>query len=139
MMTQLGAHMSKVANYQRIQGNNPDGTRNPAYENLDTLMRHPLRACRGYMTWLCEVQRRPEAKVPDPPDPADVAAKGAAYLDLLERAWFRHLAWMPDRVLESKKVFTSRWGAPMTMEAMFEHAVAHPMRHRFQLEELMEA
>ena len=27
----------------------------------------------------------------------------------------------------------------MTCEGMLEHAVMHPVRHRFQLEELMEA
>jgi hypothetical protein len=112
-------------------------TRDPAYKDLDVLMRHPLRACRGYMTWLCEVLGRPEAVVADPPEPKDVAAKGAAYLRTLERAWEKHLAWMPSRVLDSPKVYTSRWGAPMTVEAMFEHALAHPMRHRFQLEELI--
>jgi hypothetical protein len=76
--------------------------------------------------------------VPDPPEPEQVSTRGAAYLKTLDRAWQKHMTWMPDRVLESNKVHTSRWGAPMTVEAMFEHAVAHPMRHRFQLEELIE-
>ncbi len=34
MLGQLGQNMALDANYQRIQGNNPDGTRNPAYEDL---------------------------------------------------------------------------------------------------------
>lgn len=108
------------------------------YLSHEVLMRHGLRACRGYLTWLCEVLRRPDPKVPDPPEPERVATRGAAYLQLLDRAWQKHSRWMPDRVLNSKRVHTSRWGAPMTVEAMFEHAVAHPMRHRFQLEELIE-
>lgn len=112
-------------------------TRDPAYRDIDALMRHPLRSCRGYLTWLCEVLGRPEPAVPEPPDAADVVKQGAAYLRVLERAWEKHMAWMPARVLDSPKVHTSRWGAPMTVEAMFEHAVAHPMRHRFQLEELL--
>jgi hypothetical protein len=112
-------------------------TRDPAYQSLDLLMRHPLRACRGYLTWLCEVLGRPDPQVADPPEPENVAAQGAAYLMLLEKAWGRHMAWMPGKVLDSFTVHTSRWGAPMTVEAMLEHAVAHPMRHRFQLEELI--
>lgn len=112
-------------------------SRDPAYRNLDLLMRHPLRSCRGYLTWLCEVLDRPDPGVPDPPEPKDVAAKGAAYLKVLEREWHAHLAWMPNKVLDSAVVHTSRWGAPMTVEAMLEHAVVHPMRHRFQLEELI--
>jgi len=113
-------------------------TKDPAYQNIDALMRHPLRSCRGYLTWLCEVLGRPDPNIPDPPDPENVSKSGAAYLDLLERAWHRHMAWMPNRTLDSFKVHTSRWGQPMTIEGMFEHAVAHPMRHRFQLEELIE-
>jgi hypothetical protein len=112
-------------------------TEDPAYESLDMLMRHPLRACRGYLTWLCEVLGRPDPGVPDPPEAGDVAAKGAAYLKRLERAWTTHVAWMPGEVLDSFDAYTSRWGAPMTVEAMFEHAVTHPMRHRLQLEELI--
>jgi hypothetical protein len=113
-------------------------THDPAYQSLDLLMRHPLRACRGYLTWLCEVLHRPDPKVPDPPDADKVASDGAAYLELLRKAWEKHLAWMPNRTLDSLEVYKSRWGAPMTVEAMLEHAVAHPMRHRFQLEELVE-
>lgn len=112
-------------------------TRDPAYQSMDLLMRHPLRSCRGYLTWLCEVLGRPEPKVPDPPDAEKVAAQGAAYLKVLAKAWERHMAWMPGKTLDSPRVHTSRWGAPMTVEAMLEHAVAHPMRHRFQLEELI--
>ena len=112
-------------------------TRDPAYESIDLLMRHPLRSCRGYLTWLCEVLGRPEPQVPDPPEPAKVAAQGAAYLKVLAKAWEKHMAWMPGKVLDSFTVYTSRWGCPMTVEAMLEHAVAHPMRHRFQLEELI--
>ena len=112
-------------------------TSDPAYENLDVLMRHPLRACRGYLTWLCEVLGRPDPKIPDPPEPEKVGSQGAAYLKLLGKAWEKHMAWMPGEVLDSLDVHNSRWGAPMTVEAMFEHALAHPMRHRFQLEELI--
>ena len=112
-------------------------TRDPAYQSIDHLMRHPLRSCRGYLTWLCEVLGRPEANVPDPPEPEKVATQGAAYLKVLAKAWERHTAWLPGKVLDSFTVYTTRWGAPMTVEAMFEHAVTHPMRHRFQLEELV--
>jgi hypothetical protein len=100
-------------------------------------MRHPLRACRGYLTWLCEVLQRPDPKVPDPPEPEHVAARGAAYLEVLEKAWHRHMAWMTTEVLDSVTVYKSRWDCPMSVEAMFEHALAHPMRHRLQLEELI--
>ena len=112
-------------------------TRDPAYQSLDLLMRHPLRSCRGYLTWLCEVQGRPDPRVPDPPEPEQVAAQGGAYLKVLAKAWEKHMAWMPNKVLDSFTVHTARWGGPLTVEAMLEHAVVHPMRHRLQLEELV--
>jgi hypothetical protein len=34
--------------------------------------------------------------------------------------------------------YTSRWGQEYTIGAMLEHAVMHPMRHAFHLDELME-
>lgn len=34
MLSRARAGLSDAASYQRIQGNNPDGTRNPAYDNL---------------------------------------------------------------------------------------------------------
>ena len=112
-------------------------TRDPAYKDLDHLMRHPLRSCRGYLTWLCEKFDRRDPGVPDPPEPEDVAKQGGAYLRVLDRAWHKHMAWMPAKTLDSPKIHISRWGAPMTVEAMLEHALAHPMRHRIQLEELI--
>ena len=52
-------------------------TSDPAYENLDVLMRHPLRACRGYLTWLCEVLGRPDPKIPPGRVVAQEPAAGA--------------------------------------------------------------
>jgi hypothetical protein len=112
-------------------------TQDADYQSIDLLMRHPLRSCRGYLTWLCETLGRPDPNIPGPPDAADVSNAGAAYLDVLERAWHEHTAWMTNETLDSFEIHTARWGQPMTIEAMFEHALAHPMRHRFQLEELI--
>jgi len=36
-------------------------------------------------------------------------------------------------------IHKTRWGEDMSLQGMLEHAVMHPARHRFQLEELMEA
>jgi hypothetical protein len=43
---------------------------------------------------------------------------------------------MPARLDEEH---TTRWGATLSIDGMLEHAVLHPARHRFQLEELLEA
>lgn len=66
-----------------------------------------------------------------------VAWRKARRLNVLGKARENHTAWIPAKTLDSFHVYKSRWGAPMTVEAMFEHAVAHPMRHRLQLKELV--
>jgi hypothetical protein len=35
--------------------------------------------------------------------------------------------------------YASSWGTLYCIDAMLEHAVMHPLRHRFQLEELLAA
>ena len=112
-------------------------TDDPSYKSLDTLMFHPLRSCRGYLTWTCETLGRGTPKIPDPPAPEDVLAKGGKYLDTLEAAWQKHAAFLTNEDLDSNTVHKTRWGSPITIEAMMEHALAHPMRHRIQLEELL--
>ena len=111
--------------------------KDPDYANLDLLMRHPLRASRGYLNTICQVLGRPDPGLPGPPEPPEVEARGAGYIDTLEKAWEEHLGWMTDEIADGDTLYTDRWGQQLTMEAMLEHAVVHPIRHRFQLEELM--
>ena len=35
------------------------------------------------------------------------------------------------------KVYTSNWGVNYCIDAMLEHAVMHPIRHEFQLKNLI--
>lgn len=112
-------------------------TEDPDYESIDHVMRHALRAARGYLTWICEMLIRPDPEIPPVPEAEQVAETADAYLDLVLAAWREHLAWMPDSVIESENAYRSRWGWPYTIEEMLEHAVVHPMRHRIQLEELL--
>ena len=98
------------------------------YGSLDLLMRHPLRSSRGYLMGICQTLGRPDPEVPDPPEPRDVEKNGAGYIDTLELAWENHVAWVTDEVVAAHD------GA---VEVTLEHAVVHPIRHRFQLQELM--
>ncbi len=50
--------------------------------------------------------------------------------------WRVALTGLPASRVEDK-AYVSNWGAPMTIESMLEHALVHPIRHTFQLEELM--
>lgn len=112
-------------------------TDDPDYESLDHVMRHVLRAARGYLVWICEVLDRPAPGVPAAPEAEEVLGEADRYVGVVLAAWREHLAWMPDEVAGSANTYDSRWRVPYTIEEMLEHAVVHPMRHRIQLEELL--
>lgn len=114
-------------------------TEDPDYESLEHLLRHLLRAARGYLTWTCEVLGREEPQLPAPPE-IDAIERGADdYLESVLDAWRTHLAGIPNEVAEGATPYLTRWKHPYTIDAMLEHAVVHPMRHRLQLEELIAA
>jgi hypothetical protein len=106
----------------------------PSYESMEALLRHVLRAARGYLTWTCEVLALPDPGVEPAPEPADLAAAPEAFLEHVLDRWRAGLAGADGRTLEATEA-KSRWGATYCADAMLEHAVMHPLRHRFQLEE----
>ena len=112
-------------------------TDDASYASLETLLFHGLRAARGYMTWMCEVLGLPDPGI-DPPPPAErVAAEADRYLDHLLERWRLPLAKVAGARFEEEH--KTRWGETLSVEGMLEHAVMHPLRHQFQLEELVEA
>jgi len=111
-------------------------TDDPDYVSLHTLLHHAFRASRGYMTWLCEKLGLPDPGIEPAPSPDVVESEADRYLEHLLERWRAPLAGVDEERLQP--VFRTRWGADLSGESMLEHAVVHPMRHRFQLEELME-
>ena len=75
--------------------------------------------------------------IPPAPEPDAVEAQADAWVaEALER-WRAPLSDVaPERL--GDRTYLSRWGQPYTIGAMLEHAVVHPMRHRLQLDELLE-
>ena len=108
----------------------------PAYESLDTLLRHVLRAARGYMTWICEVLELPDPEILVTPEPAALSQDPDGYMEHLLAQWRAPLQGLGDERLETPE-YPSRWQTKYCIDAMLEHAVMHPIRHAFQLEELM--
>lgn len=105
------------------------------YESLEHLLRHLLRAARGYMTWFCKVLELPDPQIRPTPDVDEIEADLDSYLEHLLTQWQTPLADVPkDRYDES---YPSRWGTEYCIDAMLEHAVLHPIRHTFQLQELL--
>jgi len=113
-------------------------TKDPSYASLETLLHHVLRAARGYMTWICESLALDDPKIGDPPPLERIAGEAGACLEHVLERWRTPLAAVPEERFEDK-AYPSRWGVPFCIDAMLEHAVMHPIRHAFQLENLLAA
>ena len=111
-------------------------TDDPAYASLETLLRHVLGAARGYMTWMCEVLELPDPTIRIPPEPTVLAGEADSYLEHVLEKWRTPLRDVGDERLETPE-YPSRWQTRYCIDSMLEHAVMHPIRHAFQLEELM--
>ncbi len=112
-------------------------TADPDYVSLEALLHHVLRAARGYMTWLCETLGLSDPGIDPAPEPARAEAEAERYIEHLLERWRLPLAGIEEARFEEPH--KTRWGEVRSCEGMLEHALAHPLRHRFQLEELLEA
>jgi uncharacterized damage-inducible protein DinB len=106
------------------------------YQSLDTLLRHIFRASRGYLTWMCDKLNLADPEIEKVPEAAVIESGAEAYLVHLLEKWRLPLADIPEEKFH-KPTFTSRWGVEYCIDAMLEHAVMHPIRHEFQLRNLI--
>ena len=106
------------------------------YQSLDLLLRHIIRAARGYMTWMCEKLDLPDPEIDPVPEPAQIAGKADEYLKYLLVKWRLPLVNVEENLFYNP-TFKSRWGVEYCIDAMLEHAVMHPIRHEFQLRNLI--
>ena len=116
----------------------PEAHGDEAYENKDRLLGHVLMAARGYLTRIGEWMGRPVNDLDASQDPYEVVARARAFADEVLAGYRRHLAEVTTGELEPQ-LYKTRWGDLMSVENLLEHAVVHPMRHRIQLERLLEA
>lgn len=111
-------------------------TDDPDYESMETLLRHIFGAARGYMTWMCEKLELPDPNIDPTPDLDKIEELAENYLEHLLERWSTPLTDVPE-VRFGIPVYPSRWGVEYCIDAMLEHAVMHPIRHEFQLRELI--
>lgn len=105
----------------------------PDYASLETLLRHVLGCARGYMVWMCEVLELSDPGIAPVPDAAEIEARADEYLEHVVDRWRAPLRGVPEERFAS--THPSRWGVAYCVDAMLEHAVMHPIRHTFQIEE----
>ena len=114
----------------------PD-TDDPNYASLETLLHHLLRSARGYLQWICRQLQLPDPGI-DPAPPAECAAdQGTAYLRHLLQRWRTPLSGVEAQAFRDRTYPLTL--ATTTIEGMLEHAVMHPIRHSFQLRNLIAA
>jgi uncharacterized damage-inducible protein DinB len=116
----------------------PEAHGDESYENKDRLLGHVLMAARGYLTRIGEWVGRPVTDLDASQDPYAVVARASAFADEVLAGYRRHMAAITTEELEPQ-LHKTRWGDLMSVENLLEHAVVHPMRHRIQLERLLEA
>jgi len=111
-------------------------TEDPAYASLGALGQHVLGAARGYMVWMCEMLTLPDPGIRSAPDAAAVIHHAEDYMEHVLERWRDPLREVPDEQLETPE-YASRWRTRYCIDSMLEHAVMHPIRHAFQLDELI--
>lgn len=106
------------------------------YQSYETLLRHVLRAAGRYLTWMCRHLDLPDPGIRDAPALDEIERAAGGYLEHVLDRWRPALRDVQESRFENA-TYTSNWGVPMTIESMLEHAVTHPIRHTFQLQELL--
>jgi len=130
---------SALATWKRFKASGrpmPDPHGDPDYESPERLVAHMQGAARSYLMWIREVLGQPITDMELIRDAAVIVPKLDAYMEETLAGWARHLTDLTDEQLQDKQ-YKSRWGEMFDIEQMLEHAVVHPMRHRAQLEKLM--
>ena len=110
----------------------------PAYASLGALGQHVLGAAGGYMVWMCEVLKLPDPGIRPAPDAAAIVRDAEEYMEHVLERWRAPLCDVSSELLETPE-YPSRWQTRYCIDAMLEHAVMHPIRHAFQLDELIKA
>lgn len=114
----------------------PEPHGDPDYEDRARLVSHVLTAARGYLIRIGECVKRPVADVDAEQDPRRIAPRARGFAEGVLAAWRQHLVHLADAEL-GPQTYVTRWGDDLCIEAMLEHAVVHPMRHRIQLERIL--
>ncbi|MCJ7651709.1 MAG: hypothetical protein MUP85_24150, partial [Candidatus Lokiarchaeota archaeon] len=66
----------------------------------------------------------------------NIEEKAEEHISHLIEKWELPLINVEPELFEDK-VYKSNWGVDYSIDAMLEHAVMHPIRHEFQLENLI--
>ena len=114
----------------------PD-TDDPDYDSLEALLCHILGAAGRHLNWICEKLDLPDPGIEPVPEAPDVELKAREYVKHLTDRWQTPLVNVPKELFYNR-TWPARWGPEYCIDAMLEHAVMHPIRHAFQLQNLID-
>lgn len=106
------------------------------YRSLETLLYHVLNSSGGYLKWICEKLDLPDPEIVPPPAIEVIGHEADKYLTYLFEKWASPLKNVEETKFHNK-TYESNWGVHYCIDAMLEHAVMHPLRHEFQLSDLI--
>jgi hypothetical protein len=107
-----------------------------AYRSLETLVIHVLDCSSRYISWTAAALELPPPELPASPAEGEVEGEGDRLLEEILQAWRMPLAEVPLKSFVSG-THPAWWGTGYCVDAMLEHAVMHPLRHEWQLKNLM--
>ncbi len=110
-------------------------TDDPNYASLEALLAHVLNCARHYLVWICQVLELPDPDIRPEPAIGAVAAEAESYVEHLVERWRGPLVELTEE--QAYSTHASAWNVEYCIDAMLEHATMHPLRHRFQLQELI--
>ena len=102
-------------------------TTDPAYKSMETLLRHPFKSSRGYITWICQKLELPDPGIDPVPELEQIELSADVFLAHLLERWELPLRDVPEERFFDR-TYKSNWDAEYCIEAMLEHAVMHPIR-----------
>ena len=106
------------------------------YQSLETILFHVLRASRGYIVWICDKLNLDNPQIDSPPAKEEIQKKAEDYLSHLFERWRLPLVDVHEDSFLGIS-YQSNWGDLYCIDALLEHAVMHPIRHEFQLKQLI--
>ena len=106
------------------------------YQSLETVLFHVLRSSMRYMVWICDNLNLDNPSIDPPPPFIEIQMKAGDYLKHLLKRWRLPLVDVPEDLFRGTS-YKSNWGDDFCIESMLEHAVMHPIRHQFQLKNLI--
>ena len=95
-----------------------------------------LSAAGDDMIWMCEILALPDPGIRSAPDAASIVRVADDYMEHVLERWRTPLREVSNDRLETPE-YTSQWKTRYCIDSMLEHAVMHPIRHAFQLDELL--